>query len=431
MKKSGLFFSLFLLLSAVLFSQDISESSEVPRTNGRDSIFAPFVSRLQGEIKNNLLRLSWIDSPSVRGPVFIYRSETPFEEISPASRGRPIEVPYGAESYIDETEGPGTFYYFVVASDEWGQKYEISIPFGNSINILVPAQGLAAENPLPQVPAQPQVPPAGQAAPGEKPVIRNLTVLTEGDKVIISFNAEEGKQLVLYRSVRPFKETRDLLSAAIVQSGISSPFIDYPVPGISYYYIVIPEADIISGTLTILPGINTTTQSVEVAADQRTGLRNLGPGLRSRPLPQISLQTASPGMNAFNEMPPRTELSPEAAKVLEDIPPLGGKSGPLKNPRVFKEDLETPAGGEEYILRSIVQGLFSRKEWESAKDELIRYLVLPRSKPPEARARFYLGQCYYFTGLYRESLFEFLSVRNDYPAETTEWIQSVLNLLIR
>jgi hypothetical protein len=425
MKKSGFFLGFLLILNAALFSQDVSGSSPA---DGTDSIFVPFVSRLQGEIKNNLLRLSWIDSPSVRGPVFIYRSTVPVEKTSPASRDRPIEVPYGAESYIDELEGPGTLYYFVVASDEWGQKYELPIPFGNSISIQVSEQGMAISPPVqPQTPLRPQTQAQVPAPPlsAEEPSVRGITASVEDDKVIITFRAGEEKRPALYRSVRPLKETGDLLNAVIVQPGVVSPFTDYPVPGISYYYAVIPEADIIRGTLRIIPGLNATTQSVEVPADRE--LRE--PGIRSLPLPQISLRTAAPGMNAFNETPPRAELSPEAAKVLGDIPPSGNSAEPLRKPRAFNQDLETPAGGEEHTLRAIVQNSFSKKEWATARDELLRYLALPRSSLPEARARFYLGQCYYFTGAYRESLFEFLSVQSSYPAETAEWIQSVLNLL--
>jgi hypothetical protein len=435
MRKIGLFFGFLLILNAVIFSQDISGSPESPQAGGGESIFVPFVSRIQGEIKNHLLRLSWIDSPSVRGPVFIYRSTVPFEEISPASRSRPVEVPYGAKSYIDELEGPGTFYYFVAASDEWGQKYEILIPFGNSISIQVSEQGAVIG--VPQVPAQPQTPgqlPAPVRSqvpePAEEPAIRNIKASVEGDKVIISFSGGAGKRPILYRSIRPFKEARDLLSAVIVQPGVSSPFIDYPVPGIPYYYALVPEADITGGTLAITPGINATTQSVEVSTGQRIGLPPSSPGLRSLPLPQISLQAATPGMNAFSETPPpRAGLSPEAAKVLRDIPPAGERARPLKKPRAFNQDLELPAGGEEHVLRSIIQGPFSKKEWETARDELIGYLALPRSSFSEARARFYLGQCYYFTGAYRESLFEFLSVQSDYPTEAAGWIQSVLLLL--
>ncbi|MDR1863256.1 MAG: hypothetical protein LBQ67_04970 [Treponema sp.] len=420
MKKSWIFCCFFLIPGALLFSQNIPGT---PRTGGEDALFVPFVSRLQGEMKNNFLRLSWIDSPSARGPVYIYRSELPFEEILPASRGRPVEVPYGAESYIDEPEGPGTLYYFVAASDEWGQKYEISIPFGNTISIQAPAPEGEADRVRP--PAA-----AGGSFPGELPGISGLTASAEGDRVIIRFTAGEGKRPVLYRSVRPLTKTGDLLNAVIVQPGIASPFIDYPVPGIPYYYAVIPEAEITGGTLRIMPGVNATTQGAEAASGRRVGLRNPELGLRSLPLPQISLQTAAPGINAFSETPLRMDLSPEAARVLADIPSPGNKAEPLKKPRAFNQDLETPAGGEEHTLRAIVQDSFSKKKWETAIDELSRYLSLPRSSLPEARARFYLGQCYYFTGAYRESLFEFLSVQGDYPVESAEWIRSVLNLLI-
>jgi hypothetical protein len=345
-----------------------------------------------------------------------------------------VEVPYGAESYIDEIEGPGAVYYFAVASDEWGQKYEIHIPFGNSISVQVSAsaEGLAASTGDPAAPG-----PAPEAASAvweqgrrrDGPSISGISAVVEGEKVIISFNAGEGEKPVLYRSVRPFNETMDLPSAVIVQSEISSPFIDYPVLGIPYYYAVIPEQDIITGTVEIKPGANATIESVEVPAGRRTDLSDLALTIRSVPLPHISLQTASPGMNAFSDTPARSELKSETAKALEDIPSLPKKEEPLKRPRAFREDLLVPAGGEEDTLRSIVQGSFAKKDWESAGNELKRYLSLPRTRASEARARFYLGQCRYFSGAYRESLFEFLAVQSDYPDEAAEWIQSALNMM--
>ncbi|MDR1210971.1 MAG: hypothetical protein LBK40_01935, partial [Spirochaetaceae bacterium] len=44
-----------------------------------ERVFAPFVSRLTVEVKNNLVRLTWRDSPDVRGPVYVYRSDRPIE----------------------------------------------------------------------------------------------------------------------------------------------------------------------------------------------------------------------------------------------------------------------------------------------------------------------------------------------------------------
>jgi TolA-binding protein len=135
-------------------------------------------------------------------------------------------------------------------------------------------------------------------------------------------------------------------------------------------------------------------------------------------------------MNAFNETPAPVELSPQASKALENFSFGQKKSSLAKNPKVFSQDLEPPGGGEEYALRSIVQDLFLQKNWDSCRNALISYLNLPRSSASEARARFYLGQCYYFLEQPRESLFEFLSAQDMYPAESAEWIQASLKALV-
>jgi TolA-binding protein len=69
-------------------------------------------------------------------------------------------------------------------------------------------------------------------------------------------------------------------------------------------------------------------------------------------------------------------------------------------------------------------------DWEKSREELLRYLALPRSESSEARARFYLGQVYYYTRDIREALFEFLSIQTQYPEEANEWIQATLAQLI-
>jgi TolA-binding protein len=56
---------------------------------------------------------------------------------------------------------------------------------------------------------------------------------------------------------------------------------------------------------------------------------------------------------------------------------------------------------------------------------------LPRSSPAESRARFYLGQAYYYSGNYREALFEFLLIRDVFPAEGSEWVQATLAAMVK
>jgi hypothetical protein len=233
---------------------------------------------------------------------------------------------------------------------------------------------------------------------------------------------------VLYRSVSPIIRSQDLLNAVVVQDGINTPFTDYPVPGISYYYAVISEDELIAGNVGIFPGYNATITAAEVPAGSRVGLGD-SPGIRSIPLPLISVNAVSPG-GIYGDVLPPTPLSPEAARAVNNLN-LQGVSGrlPQKTPRVFSQDLEAPSGGEEYPLRSIVQGPFRRQEWSACRDEMLQYLSLPRGAAAESRARFYLGQAYYFTGSFREALFEFLTVQTNYPGESAEWIQATLAML--
>jgi TolA-binding protein len=103
---------------------------------------------------------------------------------------------------------------------------------------------------------------------------------------------------------------------------------------------------------------------------------------------------------------------------------------PSKKPRVFAVDLKSPAGGEESALFQIVKEYFEKRDWENSRIALLHYLSLPRSAEVEARARFYLGQAWYFTGNYREALFEFLSVQNLHPVEANIWIDAILTAMV-
>ena len=393
----------------------------LPLSAQTTQVFAPFVSELKGEVRNGLIRLSWLDSPDIKGPVFIYRSNQPFDGSDPLQGNgtRPVEIPYGIQSHVDEIETGGIVYFFAVASEEGGRTYEIPIPSTNTIKVQ-----LSADNIIPvSVPmgAEKTLPEKG---PGVPAGISALEATAQNDRVIITFNEGNVKNIALYRSIRPINQTQDLLGAVILQTKINSPFTDFPVPGISYYYAVVAENDLIHGTVEIIPGHNATKTPVEVSAVRGDPERDL----RAIPLPQISTQAVAPGMNTYTEGPP-VELSPMAAAALGNIPAIS--DGPaLKRPRVFARDLETPSGvGEDYILSSLVTGSFSAKDWEASREELSNFLALPRSPETRARARFYLGQSYYFLRQPREGLFEFLSIQNRFPAESAEWIQASLDML--
>jgi hypothetical protein len=408
--QSGLIIFLAFLLSFRTFSLIYAQS----QNDG--SIFAPFISQLRGEIKNNLIRLSWVDSPNVRGPVYIYASQTPFDSAHPYYLVRPVEVPYGVQSYIDEVENLGQWHYFIATSDDRGQRYEIYMPYSNAISLTV---GEFQDESFPAT------------GPGTASKIAGLEASVRGDGVLISFRLNAPvRNPLLYRSVSPVTKPQDLVNAVLVEDGINSPFMDYPVPGIPYYYAVIAEDELVSGNLGIYPGYNATVTATEVPSGTRTGLGD-SPGIRAIPLPLISVNAVSPG-RGYGDVPPPTPLSPEAARAVNSMRgPETSAPLPRKTPRVFDLDLEPPSGGEEYTLRSIVQGSFKNRDWPVCGEEILQFLSLPRSGAAESRARFYLAQSYYFSGSYREALFEFLTVQINYPDEASEWIQATLAMLTR
>jgi hypothetical protein len=255
-----------------------------------------------------------------------------------------------------------------------------------------------------------------------------------GEGVSISFLADfPGRNLVLYRSVQPITRTIDLLSAVIVQSGLSSPFTDYPVPGIPYYYAVIFEDELTRGSVGIYPGYNTTLKPVELrSAGGRIGLPGAKTSIRSMPLPLMSLNYAVPGLEGLAEAPAApVPLSPAVWGSLESFSQADPRpAAPLKKPRAFSQDLDAePAAGEEQALKTIVESYFLKEDWENSCVELRRYLSLHHTTGIAARARFYLAQALYFSLSYREALQEFLLVKDFFPGEAREWINAVLAAL--
>ena len=387
------------------------------------SVFAPFVSRLQGELRNNLVRLSWQDSPDVRGPVYIFRSSFPIEGTPHGIR--PVEVPYGVQSFVDEVEYGLNYYYYVAASDFSGRRYDIFINTNNMISVSVTAQDGVAQTPVPA--ASPEAMPPSRVWSG----VSSLEVVPQDDRVIITFSVENVRSAALYRSIRPIAHTPDLLGAVIIQTRITSPFTDFPVPGIPYFYAVIDEDDLLGGTVSIVPGLNATRSPVEISMSRGApGLDAPAQSIRAMPLPQLATMTAASGNELSANASAPVELSPQAARVLESIPVRPPVDPASRSPRVFARDLEVyTAGGEEQALSYIIRGSFGRRDWESARNELSSFLALPRSPEVTARSRFYLGQCFYFMNRPREGLFEFLAIQDLFPGESREWVQASLELI--
>ena len=387
---------LFLVFSTRLFAQ---------------SDFLPYVTQVRAEIRNNIIRLTWVDSPDARGPVYIFRSARPLSGSIPANI-RPIVVRYGTQYYLDDVDNMENLHYFIAASDISGKRYDVIIPSMNSTNII---QGHV--QPVEEI--SPSV-----AAEGSIEGISSLMARPDGERVIIIYNTlEPRKNAILYRSMQPIRQPYDLLNAVIVQSGFSSRFVDFPAPEITWYYAVIYEDEILSGNVNLKPGINSTTSAVIITGDKMAEQ-----SMRSIPLPLLTIESLPSGhLTSDSKTIPMNSASEFMLRntIRYSKPPLE-----LKSPRVFVIDLQAPAGGEDSALFQIVKDYFEKFEWESAQASLRHYLSLPRSSDVQLRARFYFGQTLYFTGNYREALLEFLSFRSFHPVEANIWIDAVLTAMV-
>jgi len=377
------------------------------------------VSRVSAEARNNLIRLTWVDSPDAKGPVYIFRSSRPFSGSVPANL-RPVTVKYGEQYYIDDSDDLEIIYYFVAASDVSGRRFDTIIPRVNSTNVNI--SGTVSEEEL--VLNEPVTSPPIQG-------ISNLAARLDGERILITFDVNgPRKNAVLYRSAQPVREPRDLLNAVMVQSGLRSPFIDYPVPGLSYYYALVYEDEISGGSLVITPGINATLSAVTVYGGGTTER-----ALRPIPLPAMTLNNALPEGYFLPDASGSASLSGDslsdnAKKVIRNTSVPEKAPIEQRKPRVFRVDLQSPAGGEDSALFEIISESFINRDWEKARVDLQHYLSLPHSKDVEARARFYFGQTLYFTGNFKGALFEFLSIKSIHPVEANMWIDSILAAMV-
>jgi hypothetical protein len=384
--------------------------------SAQDGVFAPFVSRLTADVKNGLVRLSWIDSPDAKGPVTVYSSDNPINPLTVGSapEKEPIQVPYGAQFYIDETDYT-IRHYFVAASDEDGKSYYLSIPFNNIL--MVNMQDFLETR---------QDEPAPTVAAVTVDADFSLRAFIQGENIAVSFNPSGYSDLVLYRSIQPIRRMEDLSNAVVIHEDAASPLIDYTIPKISYYYAIVPQEILASGYVKIIPGNNATISPVIAPLSQYGLGRGSNAFMRSIPLPIMSIP-ALIGRYTVSDAPPHV-LSPAAERALMDIKETE-KPMVTKKPRAFKKDLEAPTNGEESALCYIMQNAFAKRDWITAREQLVRFLTLPHAADVEARARFYLGQAYYFLDMPRESLFEFLMIRREYPQEASEWINAILRIL--
>ncbi len=407
-----------------------------------EAVFAPFPSKLRAALREGQVVLSWEDSADVKGRYAVYRSLAPIDGLSAFAGAEKVgEVESGIGTYVDRPSGGAAYYYLVLAVGSEGEPYKVFIPARNTTLAAIalpPSESLPAA----PAPAAPATPAAATAA--EPPSLEGVAAAQAKDAVVVSYRSRiPGQRLVLYRSSQPILGSASLLDAVLVAAfeDKSGAIADYPVPGVDYWYAILPEEELRAGRLSVEPGRNATRDSVSIPAGlYRVGLPATPPLSRTPPLPSFLLEkglVAGPGETAAPLAAPAAsaeyrELGPEAAKaaalLLEGAPRLEAQRPPVT---ILPEERKSPSGGEDYALALIAREKLLPGDAAGAAEQLRKYLSLNRGPRAAARARYYLGEALAVEGAYREAFFEFLRARELFAAETAPWIDYLIAVLRR
>jgi hypothetical protein len=418
-KKSALFIALALALGFGAAAQGTEA----------DTVFAPYPSRLRVGVREDLVLISWEDSPDLSSGYVIFRHSAEPSADNFADAVMIGDADSGSPAFEYRPPDDSPYYYFVLGRSESGV-YEVFIPLRNASLAPIRAEA-AASRPATTTPgtAAPSAAPQPSAVP-----VAGVTARVEGDAVRIGYVADASLgRLVLYRGTAPFKDAQALLSATIaaVLSAGSSDYVDYPIPGIEYYYAIVPERELLGGRLGVEPGRNATQSPVLIPAGlYRVGLPSSTSYARSAPLPFLVLTrrvTDADPLIREDLAPQARPVSAATEKAIASLVASAGLAPSFSRPAItiFPEDLKT-SPSSDFSLYTISAGSLARGNYDQAARELNLYLSLPRSPAATARARFYRGQALAMTGAWREAFFELLRAEDSHYLAVQPWLDYVL-----
>ena len=269
---------------------------------------------------------------------------------------------------------------------------------------------------------------------------------TQTDYDIVQFYAEIKNQsvylhwnttgnvpkLILYRSLNPFTDFSSLANAVLLStfSKNTKAFIDYPLPNTNYYYALVFENDVTSGTpIKFIPSKNSILVPIRIeAATEETELVE-----RALSLPTLNTSEAV--------QTKRATFSAETEQKLRELETKFGKYPAYarkaenpdaeKLPAFFRFTEETAAGRDvtALSLKRILDTYSETKSWLELEAELTKFLQLSHSDFIDARAAFYRAEACFFAQKYDSALLQFLQVEDTFKLEAKKWIALTLEKL--
>lgn len=388
---------------------------------------AAYVSRLTAQAGPTSVLLTWKDAEGWPGSTYeVWRSEKEIVKDSLSQAKLVAIVEAGVEAYEDTSVTAPSF-YLVLLKDQTGVRRSFYIPYRNKTLTAIKPDGAAAN-----VTARIRVGPVTYANP----------------QVLIAFTAYPAdRKLVVFRRASPITALADLKDATLLgnTTGAQAPYKDAPSPGLEFYYAILDAQAFADGKADAFQAENATDRPagfplVALPAESKTAdldaeLRpGLGPSTRALPLPRL-LVDAAPGSGqplvgaAYEPIQP-VPLPPASLAALKAWS-KGTRTGAaaLPAPVVLPEERSAAQTGAGRYLVQIQKAHLEPKDWKGAVSALEAVLKLSLDTRTEARARFYLGEALAYQKEYRRAFLELLSARNEYPAETTGFLEALLRLL--
>lgn len=401
-------------------SGQISPVQEIDEEQTDTQVFAPFVSRLELEVLEGFIRISWRDVPGVEGLQYrIYRSD---EEIHAGNfdqaeyRG---SVEAGVETFQDRVRENGPYFYAVVTVDPEGNELPIFIPFRNS-NVMAAVVTDLDEDQL-------------------FTAIRSISAESVSGAIGVSFSSEEENlELVVLRSTDAITDSESL-SHAIAIENISSgdgSYRDFVLPGIPYYYALLSQSELNGPSVELIAGVNTLATPVELPM----GRNNPGPVSRVRSSQTLPVLVLNQSLSSGAMLPAREFQVPPTqpiSQLTKDrinrlLEPIASREQTILEPEILPT--ERRAGSEKdqnYVLYQLVNESFSLGNYPLSARQLESLLTLNLSEDLEMRARYYFAQSLYFSDNPEAAFLQFLLLRDwDYQRAST-WMDGILNELSR
>lgn len=375
----------------------------------------PFVTGIEVYAVGGSILINWQNTDKDETFTSVYRSEKLIDNLRKAKKL--VTLKNGEDKYID-TPAPGTYYYAVIITDKNGFKdFDILIPYRNTLPFPVTVEKEKTYN------------------------IKNIKTETD-NRITLKWeyetDATADTNVLIFRNTKPISNN-DILkeSVSIGKTSISSvKFIDFPVPGINYYYAIIPENLYIQ---TFIPNMNYTTTPSNISA----GINYLrsNNSYEFTPLPLLSLQEDPGTGTKFSDtqiFKSRTNvlISKKIDSIISGIKSRNKKAGKsIDNECSEKEkQLEIKMLPDEDIYKpglyvdNYKNGIdnFKSKNYTVALEYFDNITISNTSDDILLRAYYYTGLCYYESGQYYNSYIYLLQSLEKYKKTVTPYIESSL-----